>query len=88
MTLFRFQLITLADYGFMTCIGKARLIARNITLFLGSAHCKNLACELQNIGYEIIYLQEHDKNKPLSQKECENLFTVQPNNKVMIRSNL
>lgn len=67
-----------ADYGFLSSIGRACYQKRNITLYMGGDHCRKIIPELQAIGYEILWLQENKDDEPLSKEDCEKLFAIKP----------
>lgn len=74
----KFTSNTLADYGFMSCIGKARAVQRNITLYTGSNHTENMFEELKKIGYEVLFSKEKENEGEgvLSKEDCNTFFTI------------
>lgn len=68
----------ISDVGFFSCIGKSRLLHKNITLFTGALHSQNLFKVLKNMGYEVLFLKENNRGVSLSKEDCETFFAIKP----------
>lgn len=70
-------LTNIADLGFLACIGKSRMLGKNITLYTGANHSERLLEELKTMGYEVLWLKD-TRDMPLSKEDCETFFTIKP----------
>ena len=78
----------LGDLGFLSTIGKSRLLKQNITLYTGGNHSIGIAKELAKVGYETLWKQENPIDDPLSKQDCETFFTIKPIKTVPLKSKL